>query len=187
MGRPEGCGLKSLFDVATIAAAVGCGVSGGVFFAFSTFVMPALGRLPPAQGIAAMQAINVDAINAPFMAVLFGSGIVGVGVAAAALAQKGPGAHWTVAAALVYLSGTLLVTMACNVPLNGTLAELDPEGAPSAAVWVRYLVHWTNWNHVRTFGGALSAALFVVAVFVRAKAPPTMPTTTDLASAAWPR
>jgi hypothetical protein len=31
----------------------------GVFFAFSTFVMKALVRLPPAQGIAAMQAINV--------------------------------------------------------------------------------------------------------------------------------
>lgn len=165
--------MKSLLDVATIAAAVGSGVSGGVFFAFSTFVMPALGRLPSARGIAAMQAINVDAINAPFMAVLFGSGLVGVGVAGAALAQKEEGAHWMVAAALVYLGGTLLVTMACNVPLNETLADLDPEAAPSAAFWVRYLAHWTSWNHVRTVGGALSAALFVVAILARAKAPPS--------------
>lgn len=30
---------------------------GGVFFAFSTFVMDGLRRLPPAQGIAAMQSI----------------------------------------------------------------------------------------------------------------------------------
>jgi uncharacterized membrane protein len=30
----------------TLIAAVGAGLSGGVFFAFSTFVMKALGRLP---------------------------------------------------------------------------------------------------------------------------------------------
>ena len=31
----------------------------GIFFAFSTFIMRALGRLRPAEGVAAMQAINV--------------------------------------------------------------------------------------------------------------------------------
>jgi uncharacterized membrane protein len=41
----------------TVAAAVGCGAVGGVFFAFSGFVMPALRRLPAAQGVAAMQSI----------------------------------------------------------------------------------------------------------------------------------
>ena len=49
------------------------GVNGGVFFAFSSFVMPALQRLPDAQGIAAMQSINVTAVRPPFMAVLFGT------------------------------------------------------------------------------------------------------------------
>ena len=29
-----------------------------LFFAFSAFVMPALGRIPPAQGIAAMQSMQ---------------------------------------------------------------------------------------------------------------------------------
>ena len=44
--------------VATLATTLGCGLNAGVFFAFSTFVMPALKRLPAAQGIAAMQSIN---------------------------------------------------------------------------------------------------------------------------------
>ena len=43
------------------AGIVGCSVIAGVFFTFSGFVMPALGRLPAPQGIAAMQAINVTA------------------------------------------------------------------------------------------------------------------------------
>ncbi len=35
-----------------------CGLVAGVFFAFSTFVMSGLARLPPADGIRAMQSIN---------------------------------------------------------------------------------------------------------------------------------
>ena len=42
----------------TIGSAIGSGVAGGVFFAFSTFIMRALDRLPPNQGLAAMQSIN---------------------------------------------------------------------------------------------------------------------------------
>lgn len=38
-------------------SAVGCGLMAGVYFAFSTFIMTALGRLDQAAGIAAMNAI----------------------------------------------------------------------------------------------------------------------------------
>ena len=39
-------------------SALGCGLIAGVFFAFSTFVMNALARQPPAQGIATMQSLT---------------------------------------------------------------------------------------------------------------------------------
>jgi hypothetical protein len=45
--------IDGRIHVLTVAAAVGSGVMAGVFFAFSTFVMRALGRLPAPQGIAA--------------------------------------------------------------------------------------------------------------------------------------
>ena len=48
---------KLLFAV-TPFSALGCGLVAGAFFAFSTFVMNALARLQPAQGIAAMQSIS---------------------------------------------------------------------------------------------------------------------------------
>ena len=38
---------------------IGAGIIGGVFFAFSTFIMKALAELPASQGAAAMQRINV--------------------------------------------------------------------------------------------------------------------------------
>ena len=52
-----------VLDVATFLAAIGSGLIAGVFFAFSTFVMRALGRRPPTEGMAAMQAINVAVIR----------------------------------------------------------------------------------------------------------------------------
>ena len=52
--------------VLIFAAAIGSGLVAGIFFAFSSFVMAALGRLPSDHGIAAMNAINVTVINPMF-------------------------------------------------------------------------------------------------------------------------
>src|SRR4029079_11289405 len=71
------------------ATAVGAGAAGGVFFAFSTFVMPALDRLTPSQSIAAMQAINKAAPNPLFMLLLFGTAAASVGVGIAAVRRWG--------------------------------------------------------------------------------------------------
>src|SRR5947199_3675360 len=59
----------------TFVAALGSGLVAGIFFAFSNFVMKALGCVPPAQGIAAMQSINVVVLNRWFFAVFFGSAV----------------------------------------------------------------------------------------------------------------
>jgi uncharacterized membrane protein len=45
--------------IAVVIALLGAAMIAGVFFAFSSFVMPALARLPAAGGISAMQSINV--------------------------------------------------------------------------------------------------------------------------------
>ena len=52
----------------TIVAAVGSGVMAGLYFAFSTFVMPGLRRLPADRAVAAMQLFNRSA-PAPFVLV----------------------------------------------------------------------------------------------------------------------
>jgi uncharacterized membrane protein len=43
-----------LITAATVAAALGCASVAGLMFAFSTSVMPALGRRPDTEGLAAM-------------------------------------------------------------------------------------------------------------------------------------
>jgi uncharacterized membrane protein len=136
-----------------IATALGCGLVGGVFFAFSTFIMKALARLPAPQGIVAMQSINIVVINPLFMGALFGTAILCIALFITSGGPIAPYARWSVFA---YLIGTIGVTMFRNVPLNNRLALLDPQAESSATIWQDYLHRWTRWNHIRTAAALLA-------------------------------
>jgi uncharacterized membrane protein len=155
----------------TMVAALGCGLNAGVFFAFSTFVMRALGRLPPPQGIAAMQSINIRAVTPLFMSAFLGTGVACIVLAvAAATSWESAGAGCTLAGSVLYLGGSMLVTIAGNVPLNNALAVVDPERSDGAVLWAHYLRRWTAWNHVRTIACLGAAALFTWALGERLRA-----------------
>jgi uncharacterized membrane protein len=156
-------GLAALVRPFTITAAIGAAAVGGVFVAFSTFVMKALKQLPDAQGLAAMQSINKAAPSPAFMGLLFGTAAVCVGLAVRAfrlLAE--PGSKWALAASALYLAGIVL-TAAYHVPLNDALARLDPASVGSVSSWHAYLAHWTAWNHVRALTSLSAAVAFVLA------------------------
>ena len=147
----------SLF-ILKLLTALGCGLMAGVFFAFSVFVMSALARLQPAQGIAAMQSINITAISPLFMTVLFGTAVACIFLTISALSNwHQPRSIYLLVGSLLYLIGTVLVTIAFNVPLNDALAKVEPNSTSGASLWASYLTTWTNWNHVRTIS-ALAAA-----------------------------
>lgn len=148
--------MIAMLQLFTLLTAVGSGMIAGVFFAFSTFVMKALAKLPPAQGIAAMQSINVVVINPAFMFVFLGTAVGGMAVAVGSISP--PNAYRLIGATL-YVLGTFGVTMAFNVPLNNQLAKVDPASAEGAAVWADYLRKWTAWNHVRTIAALAAAVL----------------------------
>ena len=146
--------------VLTVATAIASAAAGGVFFAFSTFVMPALRRLPAAQGIAAMQSINVTAVMPPLMLLMFGTALACVALIVAAVVDWSP---WLLAGAAVYLVGEIVVTMAYNVPRNNELAAMDPASEDAAARWPAWVSEWTAGNHVRTVAGVAAAALLLQA------------------------
>jgi len=146
----------------TFVTAVACALVGGIFFAFSTFVMKALGRLPAPQGIAAMQSINVTVINPLFLLAFVGTALACVPVAAVALASWGePWAAYLLAAAVLYPLGSIAVTRAFHIPRNDALAGLDPERAESGRYWSRYVESWTAINHVRTVVPLAASALLI--------------------------
>ncbi len=147
-----------------VSATTGAGLVGGIFFAFSNFVMPALAQQPGTEGARAMQSINVTVLNPLFFAVFFGTGIISLAVALATPgAWDAPGTVLSRIAAALYLFGTLGVTMMFNVPLNDRLASATAEGNLSQT-WSHYLHAWTWWNHVRTIAALLAAALFALAI-----------------------
>lgn len=154
-----------LFHPFVSLAALGSGLVAGVFFAFSTFVMAALARLPAPAGAAAMNAINVAVINPAFMGALFGTALVSLVVAVLAMLNwSASGAALALAGAVLYIAGVILITMFFNVPLNNQLAAAAPGSAAEAEIWQRYLRVWVNWNHMRTVAPLASMALFILAL-----------------------
>ena len=153
-----------LISPVTLGAALGCGIMAGLLFTFSAFLMTALGQLPTAQGMTAMQTINVVILNPAFGLVFMGTTLLCLFLAATFLfAPHQPGAVWRLVGAVLFLVGVMGVTAVFNVPLNNALARADPAGLEGAELWERYLVVWTRWNHVRTLAAVGATASFILA------------------------
>lgn len=149
--------------------ALGAAANGGVFLAFSTFVMPALDRLPAAQAVAAMQAINRSATKPPFMAVLFGTTAATTVLTVRGLAQRGSAeGRLLLAGGGLFLMGVTALTIGHHVPLNNALASHKPKADPVRA-WADYSPSWKQMNHVRTASGLASAILLGTALWVRSR------------------
>lgn len=148
-----------MLTVVTLLVCISAGIVGGVFFAFSTFIMKALAQLPASQGAAAMQRINVVVLNPLFLSVFLGTALLAAAcVVMSALSWSTPRSILLLASGALYLVGSFLVTMTLNVPRNERLAGLAPESLQAAEYWVVYLREWSLWNHVRSAASIASAA-----------------------------
>lgn len=125
--------------------------------------MKALARLPPAHGIAVMQFINITVLSPWFMTVFLGTASLCVLILISSVLQwSDPGSGFGLAGSLLYLVGSFLVTIVCNVPRNEALGRVQPNESDSAVHWNRFLAGWTAWNHVRTVGALGAAAAFIM-------------------------
>ena len=150
-------------------AVLGSALIGGVFFAFSSFVMKALARLPAAEGIAAMQSINIVVINPSFLCTFLGMAALSVAAAAMAFKDLGsPSSIFLLGGAISYFVGTFLVTMLGNVPLNDQLAAISAADPTAAEIWATYLDRWTRWNSARTLAAIVASVLFTINLVQRA-------------------
>ena len=143
-----------------LVAIVGSGVVGGIFFAFSTFVMQALKQIPDLSGMLAMQRINVTVINPLFMLVFLVTPaiclVLGVN---AVINLEESGSEYVLAGSIIHIVGSLLVTIIFNVPRNNVLAKVDADSDEGVRQWGVYVSQWTRWNHVRTTAAIAAAVL----------------------------
>jgi uncharacterized membrane protein len=161
--------MNQFIPVVGTMALLGSALVGGIFFGFSSFIMKALAEVPSAEGIGAMQSINIVVINPSFMGAFFGTAVLSL--IAGGLALTGwslPSAPFFLGGALFYLVGTILVTLVGNVPLNDQLAALSVTDAAAREVWEHYLGRWTMWNHVRTAAAMVAALLYTMGLMQNA-------------------
>lgn len=157
--------MSLVTTVSVVIALLGSALIGGVFFAFSSFIMKALARVPSAEGIAAMQSINVVVLNPLFLGIFMGTTVISVLVAA--LAIKGwatPSAPYFLAGALLYVVGTFLVTGLGNVPLNDQLAAVSATDPEATSIWENYIDRWTLLNTIRTGAAAAASLMFTFGI-----------------------
>jgi uncharacterized membrane protein len=157
--------MDRLLTASTLVAALGSGLIGGAFFAFSAFVLEALARLPARSGISAMQSLIAEIKTSLFLAVFFGTAALAalLGIAAP-LRWSEPGALYLLIGSLLYLNGPFGVTLLKNVPLNTKLATMKPESAEASRYWDEFRASWGLWNHVRWIGALGASASFILAL-----------------------
>jgi uncharacterized membrane protein len=159
--------MNELAQVLTVVSAIGAGLVGGVFFAFSTFVMPPLRRLPAPTGLAAMQEINRDAPRSPwFMTALLGTALTCVALGVVASTRFGEtSSRLELVGAALYLV-VIVTTVAYHVPRNDRLELVDASSSGAADAWRVYLREWIPANHVRTVAGSAAATVLTCALLI---------------------
>lgn len=139
-------------------------IVGGVFSAFSEFIMSALLKTETSGAIEVMQHINRDVIRTQFVA-----GILSIAVFSVLFALysfvvfEGAALATLIIAALVYVSSVFLMTIFGNVPMNNRLESLDHTSAEARSYWAEYCKEWTRLNHFRSIGSVLTAGLYIIA------------------------
>lgn len=166
---PADGGMDDMIDgpyfVLTVLGVLGTGLVAGVFCGFSAFVMRGLAALPPAQGVAAMQAINVAAVRPAFMVLFLGSTVLCAVLTVVTFVRwPDEGAVESLVGGALYLLGSFGLTAVANVPRNDALARLDPGSAEASAYWPAYVREWSLWNHVRALASAGAAVAYLLAL-----------------------
>ena len=153
----------SLFLWVDEIAIVSFGFIGGVYFAFSFFVMQSLSNTSSSEAIRTMNAINLVILKSPFMFLFIFSSLVALIlflenlILQTIISNEG-------FASLIFIVGMFLCTATKNVPLNNKLADYDFNDSTRNPTieWNEYYKHWIKWNHLRTASCFLSVVLLLL-------------------------
>lgn len=128
--------MSHLINALFWITAVGCGAMGGLYFAFSAFIMTALERAGPVPGTLSMNSINTVILRSLFMPLFWTTTLASLILGVIGLAHwREPGGVMVASAGLIYVIGMFGVTMLYNVPLNNSLVAADPHTSSGVAVW----------------------------------------------------
>ena len=123
-------------------AIVSFGFIGGVYFAFSFFVMQSLNELNSTEAIKTMVAINKVILKSPFMTLFFGSTFLAFSLLISSSLKKNLVSLPSLSGA-IFLIGMFLCTALKNVPLNKELKKFKGTNSESEseAQWSDYYLN----------------------------------------------
>jgi len=157
------------FTLLCAASVLAYAAIGGIFVAFSDFIMRSFNLVRGAGGIESMQILNVEIMRSIFMVMFIGLVPISLVIAVyAGVSAEGTAARLLMLAGGLYLVGVFLLTGLGNVPLNNRLAVMDPAAAQTLAFWKEtYMTRWVNLNSVRAAVCMVSSGLTLAALVVR--------------------
>jgi len=157
------------FTLLSAASVLAYAAIGGVFLAFSDFIMRSFNLVKSQGGIEAMQVLNVEIMRSVFMVLFMGLTLVSVFICAyAAINLGGTPRLLLMLAGGLYIIGVFALTAAGNVPLNNQLAGADPAASQTIAFWKQsYMTRWVSLNTVRTVACLLASGLTLGALVIR--------------------
>ncbi|MEX3006904.1 DUF1772 domain-containing protein [Hoeflea sp. TYP-13] len=146
-------------------SSIACAIVGGVFLAFSDFIMRSLNRAESGAGIEAMQVINREVLKSVFIVLLLGlSALSPVMIGYALFNLGGLIRILVMLGGAIYLVGVFAVTVVFNVPMNNRLAGSKSTSQEGLSYWAStYFPDWTAWNHVRASASVAAAICYLAA------------------------
>lgn len=154
------------------ASVVLTGLSAGLFYAWSVSVIPGTQHINDSTYLVTMKSINKAILNAAFFLIFFGS-IVFLSISSIYQFHTNRVAFWLLlTSSILYLLGTIGVTVFGNVPLNDQLDILSLTELNSGKMAEFRKFYETNWNRlhvIRTVFAVASFLLSVMAIFTYSK------------------
>ena len=161
----------SLKSITLFFAVLLTGLSAGLFYAWAVSVIPGTKKVADSTYLETMQSINRAILNPAFYLIFFGSLILLV-ISTIQHFQTGLAFWLLLTATLVYLIGTVGVTMLGNVPLNNSLDVLDLgelKAELQAQTRRQFEVKWNRLHMIRTVFAVLSFLLSLTGIFTQLK------------------
>ncbi len=164
--------IDGIFQIALILATLLSSLVAGFLFSFAIVIMPGISNLNDRDFIRAFQVMDrVIQNNQPiFILVWMGSIVAVAGSAVLGIWQLAGGERLLmISAAIAYIFGVQLPTIAVNVPLNNKLQTLDVDAMDETARKTArrdFETRWNRWNENRAAVAILASALFIILLFI---------------------
>ena len=137
----------------------------GVYFTYSNSVVPGLDQTDPEKAVEAMRKMNIAIMNPAFLLSFTGPVVTSAATGFLLLGlDENTSAYLYLAAAVVYLLGSLVVTGRINVPMNNAL--VNSTSTDWQQLWADFSPRWRRWNTVRTLSSAVTLLLCGVGLYL---------------------